>query len=626
MSPVHGSPGQPFARPVAQNQSQNQWGQPAQPAQGGYAPNGYGAAPAYPPQAQPSAPQQAQPYGGGYGQPNDYQFPQGVPQSGAPQAYGGAAAPARPSASASSYAPQFEPFSPAPQRAQPQPAPQGYGLTPQGLGQGYDYGQSAQAAAYGAQPTPQGNYQQAPQQHAPAAAHAHHQHPQAYQTHAQPQSWGAPHPQADTRGFDLGTYHPAAEPTFGGAAEPSLQSADWSQGGYQHDGGQYGHEHATAEYAQGGDYGAADQGGADLGFGQAAGGELDQGYADDEGQDYEAEAPPRSRRPMMIAAVLTGAIVLGGGMTYGYKALFDGPSGGQPPVVKSVASPSKVKPEAGGGKQFSHADSKIMGRLGDGSAAGAAAEGTDADAGGTRKVATLVVGRDGSIQAPATEPAVGEQPVRVPGMTVVDGLGPARAPAAAATMAATSGASAKAEAAQAQVQAAAQQAEASLDEVAAKAPAAAKKITVAPPAAQKPVTIAKVSPAAGQDQTGSIEAEAPAAAAPPPAAKPKKAKAPAADAASTSVATTGSGFVAVLASVPRSTSSRMDALKRFADMQQKYAGVLTGKTPDVAEANLGAKGNYHRLVVGPPGSREQASTVCSQLKSQGYGDCWVTSY
>ena len=30
------------------------------------------------------------------------------------------------------------------------------------------------------------------------------------------------------------------------------------------------------------------------------------------------------------------------------------------------------------------------------------------------------------------------------------------------------------------------------------------------------------------------------------------------------------GFVAVLASVPQSASSRMDALKRFADMQQKY--------------------------------------------------------
>ena len=53
-------------------------------------------------------------------------------------------------------------------------------------------------------------------------------------------------------------------------------------------------------------------------------------------------------------------------------------------------------------------------------------------------------------------------------------------------------------------------------------------------------------------------------------------------------------------------------------MQQKYGTALAGKTPDVAEANLGAKGSYHRLIVGPPGSREQASAVCVQLKAEGY--------
>lgn len=87
----------------------------------------------------------------------------------------------------------------------------------------------------------------------------------------------------------------------------------------------------------------------------------------------------------------------------------------------------------------------------------------------------------------------------------------------------------------------------------------------------------------------------------------------------------GTGFVAVLASVPRSDTSRIDALKRFADMQQKYGSALAGKTPDIASATL-AKGPYDRLVVGPPGSREEASNVCSQLKAQGYKDCWVTSY
>ena len=70
----------------------------------------------------------------------------------------------------------------------------------------------------------------------------------------------------------------------------------------------------------------------------------------------------------------------------------------------------------------------------------------------------------------------------------------------------------------------------------------------------------------------------------------------------------------------------MDALKQFADLQQKYAAQLGGKTPDVQDANLGDKGFYHRLFVGPPGSKQEASRLCSDLKSVGYTSCWIKSY
>ncbi len=70
----------------------------------------------------------------------------------------------------------------------------------------------------------------------------------------------------------------------------------------------------------------------------------------------------------------------------------------------------------------------------------------------------------------------------------------------------------------------------------------------------------------------------------------------------------------------------MDALKQFADLQQKYAAQLGGKTPDVQDANLAGKGPYHRLIVGPPGSKQEASRLCSELKSAGYGGCWIKSY
>jgi hypothetical protein len=297
-----------------------------------------------------------------------------------------------------------------------------------------------------------------------------------------------------------------------------------------------------------------------------------------------------------MAASLAGAIAIGAGLTYGYKTIVGPGKNVTTPLVKNTATPSKEKPAVPGGKQFAHTDSKIMGRLNDQSPAASAA--SESDANGTRKVQTLVVGRDGSIAPPpAIEPArvAAAQPaaaVSVPGMTIVDGFG-GRPPAAAL-------APPQPQPAPAAVQTPARP-------VVVTPPAAA-----APPAPSRPVVTAKAEP----------EAVAPKAAA-PKVAVPKK---PAATTAAAPSSGGANGYVAVLASVPASQKSSMDALKQFADMQQKYGAALANKTPEVREANLGDKGTYHRLLVGPPGSREQAGQLCTQLKSQGYGSCWVTAY
>jgi cell division septation protein DedD len=115
----------------------------------------------------------------------------------------------------------------------------------------------------------------------------------------------------------------------------------------------------------------------------------------------------------------------------------------------------------------------------------------------------------------------------------------------------------------------------------------------------------------------------------PPAAPKKQRVATAAPTTTDSGATSASGangYVVVLASVPASGTSRLDALRKFADMQQQYGPVLASKTPDVRETTLAGKGAYHRLLVGPPGSRSQANELCTQLKASGYKDCWVTAY
>jgi hypothetical protein len=392
--------------------------------------------------------------------------------------------------------------------------------------------------------------------------------------------------------------------------EPELSAADWAgqPGDFGHDPYQQGH-------------------GNDLGFAQAEGGELDPVYGEDE--EYEEYDAPRSRRPILVLAALAGAILVGGGMAYAYKKFASSEPQGDPPIIKSEAFPSKTKPADAGGKTFPYSDTKIMGRLGDGtSTAGnsatpnlppaspensqSASADPSADNGGPRRVSTLVVGRDGSIQAPsAPDSAPSAGPVSVPGTSVVDlfgqnngGTHPGR------------------------------------DEPAPQARQSSPAKGDDAPSPDKPtatpVKITKINSSSGSKSptaTGSIDERDDAAAPSPKRHMKRVARAEPAttsDAESTPPPITssanGSGYVAVLASIPHSSSSRMDALKRYADMQQKYSTALAGKTPDVASANLGAKGNYDRLIVGPPGSRQEANNVCAQLKAEGYTSCWVTTY
>ena len=502
----------------------------------------------------------------------------------------------------------------------PQQAPQGYGYAADGQYWGQQaapqfdpYVPPTQPSHRPAHQAPAHAYQAAPAQQQPYQP----QQPAGYQggydgyqadpapnlRGAQYDQWAAAPspvsqpPAADPRGFDLASYMPPQ----GRAHAPQHQApqpqpdyghltADLSthqQPGYSDWGHQAGGYPAQNGYAAQPGYDA--NGYAQHGYDQ-------QGYADPQAgyeDDYEQADEPRSRKWMTVAAALVGAIVVGGGLTYAYQSLLGGSPDGPTPVVKSAEGPAKVKPTDPGGKQFANTDSKLLGRLGD-NGSGASASGSDTDA-GSRKVQTLVVGRDGAIQAPSAPPepvAVPGVSVPVPGMTLIDVPSPGAPPAAAP---------------------------------------AAKPIVVQPPS--EPVQVAAAEPvvpkAINMPEAAPVEPPAPVAEKPKPitktAAIPAQPK-PAAAAPPPVTKTTGLGYVAVLVSVPASGTSRIAALQQFADLQQRYGGILQNKTPDVTEANLGEKGRYHRLVVGPPGSKDGANAVCSQLKTAGYDGCWVTAY
>lgn len=70
--------------------------------------------------------------------------------------------------------------------------------------------------------------------------------------------------------------------------------------------------------------------------------------------------------------------------------------------------------------------------------------------------------------------------------------------------------------------------------------------------------------------------------------------------------------------------SNDEAASQWSRMQTRLGDFLDGKTPDVERADLGERGVYHRLRIGPFSSSIEARTFCSGLKERGQ-DCLVKS-
>ncbi|MEQ8934649.1 MAG: SPOR domain-containing protein [Amphiplicatus sp.] len=119
------------------------------------------------------------------------------------------------------------------------------------------------------------------------------------------------------------------------------------------------------------------------------------------------------------------------------------------------------------------------------------------------------------------------------------------------------------------------------------------------PARSEPVVPAPSRPATSPTQTA--------------AAKP----AVSAPAASPGAALSGTHVVQVGA-----VGSDAEAATMWSRMEGKLGDYLSGKSMDVEVADLGAKGVFHRVRIGPFASRDEAATYCEGLKSRGQ-DCLV---
>ena len=316
--------------------------------------------------------------------------------------------------------------------------------------------------------------------------------------------------------------------------------------------------------------------------------DLDADYFADE-EDFEGDddyvEPRGGGSKKLMAAVLVGAVVTGGGLAYLYKSQAGQVDSGEPPIMVADPRPIKEQPADPGGRQFSGGSKLIYDRL-DGSAGpeeptrlannreendkGSSGIVTTAGGGGTleERIQNALQNAKKQDDAPATTSAntastfdtprpVRTETIRPDG--TVDSARPQRrqAPAEADTALASG----------------------------APRGAAARE---APPAAAEPQP--------RRQQQLALATPAPA-----------------------TITTGGEAgmFVQIAA-----RNDQAAAMAAFADLQQKYAGVLGSHSPSVRKVDLGDKGVWFRLLVGPMANKAEADKLCEDLKTAGMKGCF----
>jgi len=418
--------------------------------------------------------------------------------------------------------------------------------------------------------------------------------------------------------FGRGNAQQKAPPPVQPAQQQQPAEAEWSMP----TGPVPGYPPRAAEPAHADPYQAQHYAGADLYH--TEGGEAvdahpgDPGYGayDDPGQppygpadeDYFEEVQPRRRLGIVAIAAVFALAVIGTAGAFGYRALFGSTSSGPPAVIKADNSPTKVTPP----KQDSNVkliqervppqDEKLVTRE------EKPVDIQDKPAGvfppGQIKASS------GTVQAPMMGSGViGGEPKKVHTITIrPDQMEPANA--AAPTPPATDISAINS------------------------APAPEKHVASPAPAKQEPAPVARHSEppprhAVAREEPRHREA--------PPSRNAPLSLSPNAQPAQTAPARSASARTAAVAShqtAPQTARSggyavqvtsrhnQSDAESAFRRLQAKFPTELGGRQPMIRRVDLGEKGVYYRAMVGPFGSSDEASKLCSQLKAAG-GSCFV---
>jgi hypothetical protein len=328
-----------------------------------------------------------------------------------------------------------------------------------------------------------------------------------------------------------------------------------------------------------------------------------QAYSDDpygyqDGYADTAEEPIQKRRGGMVTVVVILALaVLGTAAAFAYRTYVGLPRGGEPPIIKADAGPTKIVPAP------ADPNAKVPDRL-------AAGDGTEKIV--PREEAPVDVNAQPAprmvfppLNQNANPPTVASvAPSGPPPVNAGNGTMPNNEPRKIRTLSVRG-----------------DQPDGAAVPAAAPQPSAAKPAAAARAAASRNPP---VPPAAANANASTANA--------PMSLSPQGAQtAPAADArprvaTNTPVQTapsggSGSGGGGYLVQVS-SQKNEAEAQASYRVLQGKYPAVLGSRSPVIKRADLGDKGVYYRAMVGPFGSREEALQLCGSLETAG-GKCVV---
>jgi cell division septation protein DedD len=71
-------------------------------------------------------------------------------------------------------------------------------------------------------------------------------------------------------------------------------------------------------------------------------------------------------------------------------------------------------------------------------------------------------------------------------------------------------------------------------------------------------------------------------------------------------------------------TSEAFATAAWTTFRTRYGDVAANASENIQKVDLGAKGTWYRLRIGPYASKDAASGACAKLKSEG-GNCFVSA-